>query len=137
MKTFASVLITIFISLNALPAAERPVVEASSKSSFDLGANSRNPFWPIGFKPTAQVTIPNAERDSGVDIPVAAFNLTSITLDRGTRFAILNGRVMEEGQVFGLQMGTHTYQITLRSIQDGRIVVERGTREIVVPLRRK
>jgi hypothetical protein len=139
MKTFASILITIFSALSPLPAAELPVVEASNKSSFDLEANNRNPFWPIGFKPTAHVTTEaSADHDSGVDIPVTAFNLTSITIDRGARFAIINGRIMEEGQQFGLQMGTHTYQITLRSIQDGRVILDRRRFQgIVVPLRRK
>jgi hypothetical protein len=137
MKTFALILIGIFIVFNALTAAELPAVEASNKSSFELSGNSRNPFWPIGFKPTGQVTTPSTEQDGGVDIPANAFNLTSITLEQRARFAILNGRVMQEGQVFGLQMGTHTYQVMLRSIQDGRVILERRRMQIVVPLRRK
>jgi hypothetical protein len=139
VKTYAPILVLIFVGLSQLPAAQRPVIEASKKSSFELDANSRNPFWPINYKPTGQVTreLSSSENNS-VDIPVSAFALTSITIDRGARFAIINGRIMQEGQQFGLQMGTHTYQITLRSVQDGRVILERRrSQEIVVPLRRK
>jgi hypothetical protein len=140
MKAFASILIPIFLALGGLhAAANAPATEIKNKSSFELEVTSRNPFWPISWKPTAQVTGASSEHDaSGTDIPATAFTLTSITIERGTRFAIINGRIMEEGQQIGLQMGTHTYQITLKSIQDGRVVLERRrAQEIVVPLRRK
>lgn len=140
MKALASILIPIFLALGGLhAAANAPAIETKNKSSFEFEVASRNPFWPISWKPTAQVTGAGSEHDAGgADIPATAFNLTSITIERGTRFAIINGRIMEEGQQFGLQMGTHTYQITLRSIQDGRVILERHrTQEIVVPLRRK
>ncbi len=141
MKAFASILIPILLALGRLHAADSaPAIETKNKSSFEFEVTSRNPFWPISWKPTAQVTPgASAEHDAGgTDIPVTAFTLTSITLDGGTRFAIINGRVMEEGQQFGLQLGTHTYQITVRSIQDGRVVLERRrTQEIVITLRRK
>ena len=141
MKAFASILIPILLALGRLhAAASAPAIETKNKSFFEFEVTSRNPFWPIGWlPPTAQVTGTSAEHDAGgTDIPVTAFTLTSVTFDGGTRFAIINGRIMEEGQQFGLQMGTHTYQITLKSIQDGRVVLERRrTQEIVVPLRRK
>src|ERR1700736_3662778 len=140
MKAFASILIPISLPLGGLHAASNPpAIETKNKSSFEFEVTSRNPFWPINWKPTAQVTGASAEHDAGgTDIPLTAFTLTSITLDGGTRFAIINGRVMEEGQQFGLQLGTHTYQITVRSIQDGRGVLERRrAQQIVVPLRRK
>jgi hypothetical protein len=142
MKAFASILIPILLALGRLhAAASAPAIETKNKSFFEFEVTSRNPFWPIGWiPPTAQVTGTSAEHDAGggTDIPVTAFSLTSITLDGGTRFAIINGRVVEEGQQFGLQLGTHTYQITVRSIQDGRVVLERRrTQQIVITLRRK
>jgi hypothetical protein len=140
MKAFASILLPILLALGRLhAAASAPAIETKNKSFFEFEVTSRNPFWPIGWVPTAQVTGRSAERDAGgTDIPITAFNLTSITLDGGTRFAIINGRVVEEGQQFGLQLGTHTYQITVRSIQDGRVVLERRrNQQIVITLRRK
>ena len=48
--------------------------------------------------------------------------VTSITLDAGGHFAIINGKMMGEGQEFGLQMGSQTYQITVKAIQDGQVI---------------
>ena len=140
MKAFASILILVFLAFGELhAAANAPAIETKNKSSFEFEVTSRNPFWPINWKPTAQVTGKSGDHDTGgTDIPATAFTLSSITIERGTRFAIINGRIMEEGQQFGLQMGTHTYQITLKSIQDGRVILERRrAQEIVVTLRRK
>jgi hypothetical protein len=44
---------------------------------------------------------------------------------------------MQEGQPFGLQMGASTYQLTVKSIEDGRVIIARHDQEIAVPLRRK
>ena len=44
---------------------------------------------------------------------------------------------MQEGQQFGLQVGNQTYQITLKAIEDGRVILARRDQEIVVLLRRK
>ena len=45
---------------------------------------------------------------------------------------------MTEGQQFGLQLGTQTYQLTVKAIQDGQVVLmRRDQEEIIVPLRRK
>jgi hypothetical protein len=117
-------------------AGEVPRLEIKNKSSFQMEGNSRNPFWPIGWKPTAKLSDPGMER-GGPDIPVTAFVLSSITLDEGARFAIVNGKTMQEGQQFGLQLGNQTYQITLKTIEDGRVILARRDQEIVVLLRRK
>ena len=78
----------------------------------------------------------NAEH-AGSEIRATAFLVSSITLDAGAHYAIINGKVMNEGQVFGLQMGNQTYQITVKAIQDGQVVLQRRDQEIVVPLRRE
>ncbi len=117
-------------------AGEAPRLEIKNKSSFQMEGNSRNPFWPIGWKPTAKLSNPAVEH-GGPDIPVTAFVVSSITLDQGARFAIVNGKTMQEGQQFGLQLGNQTYQITLKTIEDGRVILARRDQEIVVLLRRK
>jgi hypothetical protein len=110
-------------------------LELKNKSSFVMDESGRNPFWPIGWKPAAKKT--GVERATGAEIRETAFLVSSITLDPGAHFAIINGKVMNEGQVFGLQMGNQTYQITVKAIQDGQVVLQRRDQEIVVPLRRK
>jgi hypothetical protein len=136
MKKVASLLILMLVSGRVSYAADAPHLELKNKSSFTMESSSRNPFWPIGWKPTVKLSEPGADH-AGPDIPVTAFVVSSITLEQGTRFAIVNGKIMQEGQQFGLQLGNQTYQITLKVIQDGRVVLVRRDQEIVVLLRRK
>lgn len=136
MKKVALLLIVMLAITGRAHAGDAPHLETKSKSSFQMEGNSRNPFWPIGWKPTARLSESSVEH-SGPDIPVTAFVVSSITLEQGTKFAILNGKIMQEGQQFGLQLGNQTYQITLKTIEDGRVILGRRDQEIVVPLRRK
>ncbi|MDQ6764508.1 MAG: hypothetical protein M3Z22_00165 [Verrucomicrobiota bacterium] len=118
------------------PHSDLPALELKNKSSFTLDESERNPFWPIGWKPAPKVATHSNEA-AGPDILPGAFLVSSILLDPGAKYAIINGKTMQEGQVFGLQMGSHTYQLTVKSIEDGRVVLMRRDQEIVIPLRRK
>ena len=138
MNRFVLLLILTCAVASRSYAADTSSLEIKNKSSFTMENNSRNPFWPIGFKPTARVARAGAERaGAGGDVPPGAFLVTTITLDAGARFAIINGKTMLEGQQFGLQLGAQTYQITVKRIEDGRVILSRRDQEIVVPLRRK
>ena len=119
------------------PAAkdEPAAIELKNKSSFAMDASGRNPFWPIGWKPVARTQ--TMTEHTGPDILPTAFVVSSITLDQGARFAIINGKPMQEGQQFGLQLGNQTYQLTVKAIEDGRVILARRDQEIIVPLRRK
>ena len=117
--------------------AEPAIISVKNKSSFQMDAGARSPFWPIGWKPTARVAGAGAGGAAQGEVPPNAFLVTSITLDGATRFAIINGKTMGEGQQFGLQVGTQIYQVTVKRIEDGRVIIGRGEEEIVVPLRRK
>jgi hypothetical protein len=115
------------------PAADEPsVITVKNKSSFNVDPGTRNPFWPISWKPAGKIA-------SGADgeVPAGALLVTSITLDGSAHFAIINGKTMSEGQKFGLQIGTHIYQVEVKQIEDGRVILAHGSEEIVVPLRRK
>ena len=98
--------------------------------------NGRNPFWPIGWKPAAKIST-NTNEHVGPEILPTAFLVSSIVLDPGAKFAIVNGKTMQEGTVFGLQLAGQTYQITVKAIQDGQVVLLRRDQEIIVPLRRR
>ena len=110
------------------------VIALKNKSSFTMDAGTRSPFWPISWKPTGKVA--SGGTDQG-EVPPGAFLVSTITLDGATRFAIINGKSMSEGQVFGLQVGTQVYQVTVKRIEDGHVVLGRRDEEIIVPLRRK
>lgn len=135
MKTFSAILILASLTLSTARGNDEPVaIELKNKSSFTMDGSGRNPFWPIGWKPVARV---QTNEHTGPEILPTAFLVSSITLDVGARFAIINGKVMQEGQQFGLQLGTQTYQLTVKAIEDGRVILARRDQEIIVPLRRK
>ena len=136
MKTFSLLLFFTLAVLVRAGAADSSVVQAKTQSSFSSEDNSRNPFWPIGWKPVAKIKDPSSGH-TGPEILSAAFAVSSITLDPGAHFAIINGKTMTEGQQFGLQLGNQTYQITVRAIQDGQVVLMRRDQQIIIPLRRK
>ena len=116
------------------PAEEPAVIVLKNKSAFNIDPATRSPFWPISWKPTGKVA--SGGTDQG-EVPPGAFLVSTITLDGGTKFAIINGKSMSEGQTFGLQIGTQVYQVTVKRIEDGRVILGRRDEEIVVPLRRK
>ena len=135
MKTLLTLAGVILIALQCARGDEPIAIELKNKSSFTMDASGRNPFWPIGWKPVARVQ--NTTEHVGPDILPSAFVVTSITVDNGTRFAIINGKPMQEGQVFGLQLGNQTYQLTVKKIEDGQVILAMRDQEISVPLRRK
>ena len=130
MKKIALLLVVMLAAAVRSYANEAPHLETK------MEGNTRNPFWPIGWKPTAKLSESGTDH-AGPEIPVTAFVLSSITLEQAGRFAIINGKIMQEGQQFGLQVGNQTYQITLKAIEDGRVILARRDQEIVVLLRRK
>jgi len=135
MKTLLTLAGVILIALQCARGDEPIAIELKNKSSFTMDASGRNPFWPIGWKPVARVQ--NTTEHVGPDILPSAFVVSSITVDNGTRFAIINGKPMQEGQVFGLQLGNQTYQLTVKKIEDGQVILAMRDQEISVPLRRK
>ena len=116
------------------PSEESAPITVKNKSSFNLDAATRNPFWPIGFRPKGHIA---GAGDAQGAVPAGAFLVSTITLDGATHFAIINGKSMSEGQQFGLQVGTQVYQVSVKRIEDGRVILGRGEEEIIVPLRRK
>ena len=136
MKTLLTISALALLTLPCTRAEETaPEIELKNKSNFTMESSGRNPFWPIGWKPVAR---PQANVEHvGPEILPSAFVVSSITLDHGAHFAIINGKAMQEGQAFGLQLGNQTYQLTVKAIEDGRVILARHDQEIIVPLRRK
>jgi len=134
MKTFLTIFVLTLLNLTCARAEQAAAIELKNKSSFVMEASGRNPFWPIGWKPVAKA---NTTQYTGPEVQPSAFTVSSITLDKGGRFAIINGKTMQAGQQFGLQVGTQTYQLTVKAIEDGRVILARRDEEIIVPLRRK
>src|SRR5690242_18034590 len=100
-------------------AAAEPTIELKEKSSFDASPDARDPFWPIGWKKPG----PKTSSEDGPALVPESFALTSVTMGNGPHFAILNEKIMQEGQQFGLALGKQIYQVTLRTIEDGRVIL--------------
>jgi hypothetical protein len=134
MSRFTATLIFILLAVGTAVAAETPKLEVKNKSSFTMDGNSRNPFWPIGWKPAVR-----SGSDDHVDprVPASVFLVSSIAMEDEQHFAIINGQIMQEGQEFGLQMSGQTYRIKVKSIEDGKVILAQRDQEIVVTLRRK
>ena len=131
---FLAFCLTNLLLAAAWAGGEAPAVELKQRSTFDVPPTDRDPFWPIGWKkPGPKI----ASTGSGPELTASSFSLTSVTMGDGQHFAILNGKAMQEGQQFGLQFGNQVYNVTLRSIEDGQVVLVYQDAEIVVPLRRK
>jgi len=139
MKILFSLLLTLILAAPALFGADQPApIAIKNKSSFNLDAGTRNPFSPIGWKPTGRVASGSGSGGTSQgEVPPGAIVVSTITLDGATHFAIINGKSMGEGQQFGLQVGAQIYQVTIKRIEDGRVILTRNNEEIVVPLRRK
>ncbi|MBA3542996.1 MAG: hypothetical protein H0T83_00915 [Chthoniobacterales bacterium] len=110
-----------------------PKIEVKRKSHFDA-TEARDPFWPIGWKKPGPKA---SSSEAGPGLSPDSFSLTSVTTGGGSHYAILNGKIMQEGQLFGLQVGHQIYQVTVRSIEDGQVVLLYQGEEIIIPLRRK
>src|SRR5213082_3805516 len=106
MKTLLTLAGVILIALQCARGDEPIAIELKNKSSFTMDGSGRNPFWPIGWKPVARPQ--NTVEQVGPEILPSAFVVSSITLNHGTRYAIINGKAMQEGQTFGLQLGNQT-----------------------------
>jgi hypothetical protein len=135
MKTLLSLVGLMLLTLHCARGEEPATIELKNKSSFTMDASGRNPFWPIGWKPVARTQ--NTAEHVGPEILPSAFVVSSITYDKGARFAIINGKPMQEGQQFGLQLGSQIYQLTVKAIEDGQVVLGLRDQEITVLLRRK
>lgn len=134
MRTSFTISILVLIAFASVRAEDTPPIELKNKSVFAIEGSGRNPFWPIGWKPMSKIT--NTQHVAG-DVQASSFVVSSIAFDTGGRFAIINGKIMQAGQQFGLQVGSQTYQITVKAIEDGRVILGRRDEEIIVPLRRK
>ena len=141
MKRLLFALCLTTICLSSVRAAENWPEEATAASAITLthkssfsGDNTRNPFWPIGW------TRPNPKDPTAFQatplLSPSAFALTSITTGGGERFAILNGKVVQEGGKFALAVGSQSLQVSVQAIEDGQVILAYPGGQVVVPLRR-
>ena len=133
MKILLSLLCLTSLLTAGARAAEKAAAANPKKSVFSA-ANTRNPFWPIGWKAPVSK---DEEAGAAPTLSPASFTLTSVTTGPGGSFAILNGKIVQEGQQFGLQMGGQIYNVRVQAVQDGQVTLSYQGGQVVVPLRRR
>jgi hypothetical protein len=148
VSRFAAALL---LSVSALHAEETapaktdapPPYQLKKRSEFSGGdANSRAPFWPIGWvKRTASTSVSQPQQ-----VPVAprvqldskSFKVTSILLGAGTTpsFAVINGRAYSEGEFLRMPKGSATpaARVRVQRITDGSVVLQNADQTLVAAL---
>ncbi len=95
--------------------------------------DSRNPFWPIGWVPSAPVAVARTEAPV-VDVRADQFTVTSISLDSAGALAVINGQVKAIGErilVPGGAPGAQTF-VSVKKITDGMVTIDYKGRELLV-----
>ncbi len=124
-----------------------PVAKNSGKelalahsSSFDAPpSGARNPFWPIGWVPSA-VLAPTQASVQQADVKAEQFVVTTISVDYPP-LAIINGKSYGVGEQIPVTADRRVF-VTVRQILDGVVVLDYQGHELraltgVGPLTRK
>ena len=115
--------------------------ELKNRSSFRIDADTRAPFWPIGWKKPKAVASVQGAGDVNSETPKIQlqpnqFNVTSIVLGNPA-LATINGRTFEEGEFLPVVYGTERLRVAVRAIRDGGVWLEHEGQQIMVPIRRQ
>ena len=92
--------------------------------------DSRNPFWPIGWVPSAPVAVGPAVV-AAQEVRADMFTVTSISVDYPP-LAVINGQTRGIGERMPVPGGTAGAQefVTVKKITDGMVVLEHKGREL-------
>ena len=103
-------------------------------SSFNAPpTESRNPFWPIGWVPTAPVPVAAQNVAPVVEVRADQFTVTSISVD-APALAVINGQTRGVGErilVPGGAAGAQTF-VTVKKITDGMVTLDYKGKELLV-----
>ena len=95
--------------------------------------DGRNPFWPIGWVPTAPIPTGNATTAVPVaDVRADQFTVTSISVD-APALAVINGQTRAVGERI-LVSGAAGAQdfVTVKRITDGMVILDHKGKELAV-----
>jgi hypothetical protein len=140
----AILLINSALAENATPSAQNiEPYQLKRRSTFTLGAETRVPFWPIGWdksKPTSArkviVAKPSAAPKPKFEILPQHFSVSSVLLGRPA-LATINGRSFAEGEVLPVIADETRLHVILKAVRDGGVWLEHEGRQVYVPMRRQ
>ncbi|MDQ3624582.1 MAG: hypothetical protein M3463_19210 [Verrucomicrobiota bacterium] len=117
------------------PPAENSTYQLQTKSTFHLPAETRSPFWPIGWSPAKNAVAVAAAAPKKIPLDPKDFALTSILLDVPL-LAVINGRAYSEGEFLRTLKKGETRRIRVQRITDGSVTLQHEDQTLVVLLRR-
>lgn len=113
--------------------------ELKNKSSFTVKADTRVPFWPVGWskekvaKAPAATPVPVAKK---ILIEPEHFTVTSVLLSHPP-LATINGRSFGEGEFLPVQAGGQPLRVVVKAIRDGGVWLDQSGHQIFVPMKRE
>ena len=131
----ASLVLAVTLTAPAVLRAQAPAVPKTSgkeyalahQSSFDAPpASARNPFWPIGWVPTAPV--PTAVASVALNVKPEDFVVTTISVD-APALAVINGKTRAVGDRIPVSADSQDF-VTVKQILDGVVVLDYRGREL-------
>ncbi len=130
-----SLVLAIALVAPAVLRAQSPAVPKTSgkeyvlthQSSFDAPpASARNPFWPIGWVPTAPV--PTTAAAVSLNVRPEDFVVTTISVD-APALAVVNGKTRGVGDQIPVSTDSRDF-VTVKQILDGVVVLDYHGREL-------
>lgn len=92
------------------------------KSVYGVAEGERNPFWPIGFKPSAPT--PDAPQapvaEALPEVRPEMFVVTTISMEQSTPLAVINGRTHGIGDRLPVDASGREF-VVVRRIVDGAV----------------
>jgi hypothetical protein len=121
--------------------------QLKKRSVFNLNANARAPFWPIGWV-HRESSSPELQPGARFVLDEKNFSVTSILMGPPA-IAVINGRAYEEGQFLRqprasaagtpaspVATGANQPRVRVHRIADGQVSLAYDTQIIGIPLRR-
>jgi hypothetical protein len=146
MKLANTLILTILTATGVAHAEANTSVEPydlKNRSSFGAAAESRAPFWPIGWtrpkqgapEPENRVAAPKVEAPK-FQLSPDAFNVTSVLLGRPS-IAVINGRSFQVGEPLPVIAGNERLRVRLTGIDEQGVKLQLDQQPaIFVPMRR-
>jgi len=123
-------LVAVLSAAVSLHAAEGQKFNLQHRSSFTPPSPAHNPFWPIGWIPSASTAPVQAAPEAGPFDP-ATIVVSSVLLGASPQMAIINNHDYALGEV----VNVNGNQAQLVGIRDGAVVLRYGGRDFVIELK--
>lgn len=131
MKQAAIIVIALALFAGTIRGGDQNGNATATATGFTISAETRNPFWPIGWERKAAA--PEAAPVVAPVIDASQFRVTSISL-LPERVAVINGGVYGEGETIRFKAGTRVIPVRVVSVQDGSVVLAGDGNTITVKL---